>query len=304
MQGNAFVQSQWLKPQLTQELGLRSLGGTCLVESGGILSVSFSRFLLPWVTGSPWRGQGASDSLAWRWRAAYPAHPSFLPSLPSSISPLRLPLLTPSFSVLPPSSFFYLLPFRPQPLPSPLSSLCHSFSSTVFHFSAPSPELQEVPTRPHPLHGKCPLAGVAPLRQALCAGKAVSLGCLPSASHQELTGDASQTPLFCLQARPPCLRIKVIKAPGPKISVDTLRHTGAALESSWIVHSEAEGGETSQLTGANQWSRSMKGPGALGSPHLGLFCSDPKNVPACLHSQSPSFPAQRALSAWTESKEP
>lgn len=271
--------------------------------------MSFSHFLLPWVTGSPWRGQGASDSLAWRWRAAYPAHPSFLPSLPSSISPLRLPLLTPSFSILPPSSFFYLLPFRPQPLPSPPSALSlFPLPFFLLHCLPLLCSFSRTPGSPDPSPpstwqmspGWCGTPEAGPL----CWESCESLGCSPSASHQELTGDASQTPLFCLQARPPCLRIKVIKAPGPKISLDTLRHTGAALESSWIVHSEAEGGETSQLTGANQWSRSMKGPGALGSPHLGLFCSDPKNVPACLRSQSPSFPAQRALSVWAESKEP
>ena len=90
-------------------------------------------------------------------------HSPFLYSLSSSIS-----LLSPmsNYLILPPSPFFYLLPFC-STIPfsfvftfSPPWAPCPSRQApTLFHFLAPRHELQGIQTHPHHAHISCPLAG-------------------------------------------------------------------------------------------------------------------------------------------------
>lgn len=178
--GRSFVHSQIAETTAGMWAGTQSLGITCLVRCEGVLfSGPFSCFSFCWVTGSSWRGQGASDSFF------YPLSFSLLPLLPSlpvfhfSWTHLMLPasssfpllsIWTTLFSVSLFSSFF-LLP--PPSLPPPWAS-----SGTLRSLNLP-----HQPPSKGALAGGCstPWAG------------SLVLGTPTSASHQDLTGDTPPT---------------------------------------------------------------------------------------------------------------
>ena len=145
-------------------------------------------------------------------------HSPFLSSLPSSIS-----LLSPmsNYLILPPSPFFYLLPFCSTIRFSPPWARCPSpRSPTLFHFLAPRHELQGVQTHPHHAHSSCPLAGCGtPVAGPWCWESDESSGKMNISFSP---GTLLKPRSFAGRHHPLCPGIRVINPSGPKVSAETL----------------------------------------------------------------------------------